>query len=152
MNDKKKSYLKKIYVYNIKRMTKILTEENDIKCRMCLDVKPFSEFHKDKRHSSGIKQSCKICLRKKSRDHYVKMKDSVNKRCKAHYHKNKDEKNEKSKAYYHRIVKPKNLKIKELLAQLVLQYPDDDMLQECIQHTIKRKHEIEEILQTYKLD
>jgi hypothetical protein len=45
-------------------------EETKI-CRHCKDVKPISEFHKDKAKKYGVKSLCRICSVVKKREYYL---------------------------------------------------------------------------------
>jgi ribosomal protein S18 len=38
---------------------------NEKKCSTCQEIKPLTEFHKDKNHSSKHKSACKVCSSKR---------------------------------------------------------------------------------------
>lgn len=45
------------------------------KCSTCKELKPFSDFNKDKSRKEGIKLSCKICSRKNFKRHYERNRE-----------------------------------------------------------------------------
>jgi hypothetical protein len=54
-------------------------------CRDCGEVKPISEFWKNKNHSTGYKVDCKDCARKRNRKW-----ESENKERRSEYHRSKN--------------------------------------------------------------
>ena len=65
-------------------------------CTKCKEVKPVSEFYKDKAKKDGLRPQCKECKKK----HYQENKDKISEWCKKHYQENKKTLIKKYKKYY----------------------------------------------------
>jgi len=59
-------------------------------CSICKTDKPFSEYHKSKHSSNGIKPMCKSCVKISSKIYLEKNRDKNRITCKTYYENNKD--------------------------------------------------------------
>jgi hypothetical protein len=71
-------------------------EEPMKKCTKCGELKPFSEFHKDKCSKDGLKSQCKKCMK----EYYENNKEKINKQQKEYRENNKEKILEYQKEYY----------------------------------------------------
>lgn len=82
--------------------------ENGRICTTCKEFKEFKEFNKSKKGKYGIREKCKICQSKNSKNYHIKNKDKIKLKSKEKYIKRKE-------SGYYKIYKEENkekLKIK----------------------------------------
>lgn len=60
------------------------------KCNKCEEVKPISDYHKDKKGVFGVVGACKQCVKKKTRLYYKNNKTKIDNANKKYLEKNKD--------------------------------------------------------------
>lgn len=70
------------------------------RCTKCKELKPFSEFYKEKRNNDSPRPWCKECSKKYDRIQYQKNKEQKKEKSKQNYKKNKEERKEYYKKYY----------------------------------------------------
>jgi len=70
-------------------------EEPLKKCSNCGELKPFSEFYKDKCSKDGLQSYCKKCMK----EYYENNKEKINKQQKEYYENNKEKINKQQKEY-----------------------------------------------------
>ena len=63
-------------------------------CSKCGEIKPFSEFHKDKKGTHGLRTWCKACEREYQRKYHKDNRKKVNENSHNYYHKHKKKRKE----------------------------------------------------------
>jgi hypothetical protein len=81
----------------------------DKKCSKCGEVKPESEFTRNKNRPDGLTVWCKTCNKKARDSYYLKNKDKIKKRVKAFREENKE----------HVLTQSKNYRIKYRVKRLI---------------------------------
>ena len=69
-------------------------------CSCCYEIKPASEFSKNKRNIDGLQLKCKECSKKRHQEYYQDNKDKIKEKSKKYSQKNKDRIKEKKRKYY----------------------------------------------------
>ena len=70
------------------------------KCIKCGEVKPFSEFHKDKSRADGLNNKCKKCVAQYMKAYGTENKRKLKERNKNYRTENKVKEKERNKKYY----------------------------------------------------
>lgn len=72
------------------------------RCKKCNNIKPLSDFYKNKSYSDGYASSCKKCILEYEKQYQAAHKKEISKKHKRYYQKNKEKMTERSKEYYQR--------------------------------------------------
>jgi hypothetical protein len=70
------------------------------RCPKCGEIKPFSEFYKDKDRRFGINCSCKECIKIRDKKYYEKNSNEIKEKHKKYREKNSNEINERRRKKY----------------------------------------------------
>lgn len=115
-------------------------------CKKCdpQQMKPLSEFHKSKHHSSGVNSCCKSCANKNGKKHYTNNKERTLKNNKIYRSENIQEIKQKKKKYRLKyITREKELKLINKYGMSLEDYAKmlemcDHVCSICKTHTTKR--------------
>jgi len=70
------------------------------RCSKCGEVKPISEFHKNKNGKYGVRADCKLCFKELIKNHYEENKEQIKEIKKKYRKENKEYYKEYRKKYY----------------------------------------------------
>ena len=93
-------------------------------CTKCKETKLISEFHKQKGKVSGVQSHCKICRKKKSKQHYLDTREAQLEYSKQYHLDNRETRLEASRKYHREVTSPRRVKLLIKVRRIIKRLPE----------------------------
>ena len=111
-------------------------------CRVCLEVKEYTDFYKDAAKKDGVTSDCKACRLGKTKNYYASNKEAYKKVRNKHYLDNKDAYNAKCAKRRANRIKATPIWYRKEHAEILQMYKEASAEGNHVDHIIPLHHEL----------